>query len=167
MSGWDIFSSTADVVVIPTNEKGTMGAGLALAAAQRWPWVLERYKAACRLGEHRPLAPLFTSAETEWAGHATHHPWVLLTPTKGDWREPSSYDRVGECLTGLRLAMKVADAFGEKTWAIPALGCGLGGLDEGAVAGMLIRTLAGCARQIDAPWAGLTLGADVWRVGDE
>ena len=49
----NILESDAQAVAIPVNAVGVAGAGLALAAARRWPYWAESYKAACATGRHR------------------------------------------------------------------------------------------------------------------
>lgn len=71
---------------------------------------------------------------------------------KDHWRNKSSLQRVYECLLGIGSTMKGEQDEG-RLWAIPALGCGLGGLDEQLVAALLKETLAPHLCRVIAPWA--------------
>lgn len=103
-------------VVIPTNTErrkdGTavMGAGLARAAADRFPDLPARYGRALASGNTRVAIP-------------DHR--LLLAPTKDRWRAPSRMALVLELLDGV--ARWCAANPGEGV-VVPAPGCGLGGL---------------------------------------
>lgn len=107
----DIFESNADYLINPVNCLGVSGAGLAKEFAKRYPAAQELYEASCRFGIVRPGYPLFAGG-------------IIYFPTKDDWRKPSRIDWIQEGL------LAVADELlpGESV-AIPALGCGLGGLN--------------------------------------
>lgn len=114
--GKDIFNSSCHTITITTNSVGVMGAGLAKTAADKYPIILPCYREHCK---HTPAGTLH---------HPIIHPvendrQLLLIPTKTDWRKPSQIAYVDEAL---RQIYKLQDNL--KTLALPALGCGLGGL---------------------------------------
>lgn len=106
----------ADVRVCTVNCVGVMGAGLALAFARGWPALERDYKVACKRSQIRP--------GDVWTWHAPDGQMIICAATKDHWRRPSRYDWVESCLS--RIRERVFD--GELHVALPALGCGLGGL---------------------------------------
>jgi len=107
-----IFDSGAQWLVNPVNTVGVMGAGLALEFKKRFPDVFLAYQSACRRGEVR-IGEMFLSRP------------VVHFPTKEHWKAPSRLEYVERGLVPLAALVK---AQGVQTIAIPALGCGLGGL---------------------------------------
>jgi len=115
----DIFGLPVEALVNPVNSVGVMGKGL--AAAFRARFALDpAYTNACRQGALRPggVLPIRVSGR---------HKWVLCAATKDNWRHPSQLSWV-EKLISESLPQAIAEC-GITTIAIPALGCGLGGLD--------------------------------------
>lgn len=118
----DIFESGAQTLVCPVNCVGVMGAGLALAFKHRFaPALFPDYQRVCENGQLKPGEPWLT----RWEISST--PGVLYFPTKDHWRDTS---KLADIEAGLAmLAEHYADWWGITSIAIPALGCGLGGLD--------------------------------------
>lgn len=113
----NIFDSPAQVIVNAVNTVGVMGKGIALSFKQRYPEMFQKYKAACE--KH-----LFTIGKLMLL-HETDH-WLLLFPTKEDWRNPSKLEYIEKGL------MKFVSSYAEKgihSIAFPRLGCGNGGLN--------------------------------------
>ncbi len=113
----DIFESPAQVIVNTVNTVGVMGKGLALSFKRRYPEMFERYKAACE--KH-----LLTIGKLMLFYEADH--WLLLFPTKENWRNPSKLEYIEKGL------MKFVQIYAEKnitSIAFPRLGCGNGELD--------------------------------------
>ena len=151
----DILKSGATFIVIPVNTVGVMGAGL---AAQVKP-ILMRSPLIRRLG----------SAPTGWAEYLNacanneafkacqdivdyaHIDYdisagFVFFPTKQDWRKPSRLEWVKSGLNSLRAYLKDVQTLmqpSHRTVAIPALGCGLGGLCWGDVEEAIENTLGG------------------------
>jgi O-acetyl-ADP-ribose deacetylase (regulator of RNase III) len=109
----NLFMSDADVLVNPVNCLGVQGAGLARQFHDRYPVLDEAYRDACRSGLLRLGNPLLSEDGR-----------VLWFPTKHHWRERS---RLQDIDRGLQAFI---EQWGEdpRSWAFPALGCGLGGL---------------------------------------
>lgn len=115
-----IFDSPATAWVNAVNCVGVMGKGLALEFRVRFPEMFTSYRAACARGELAPGAlHVFEAA-------SGHHPrYIVNFPTKRHWRDVS---RLGDIRTGLNILRAEIAQRKITSIAIPALGCGLGGL---------------------------------------
>ena len=125
----DIFESPAQVIVNTVNTVGVMGKGLALSFKQRYPEMFERYKSVCE--KH-----LLTVGKLMLFYEADH--WLLLFPTKENWRNPSKLEYIEKGL------MKFVQTYAEKnitSIAFPRLGCGNGELDWNDVKPLMERYL--------------------------
>ena len=60
--------------------------------------------------------------------------WFLLFPTKDHWKQPS---RIEYIESGMKWLVENQRALGIRSLALPALGCGLGGLAWSVVGPML------------------------------
>lgn len=114
----NIFASRATALVNPVDCTGAQGKGLALEFRRRWPHAASVYKTECARGEvsvGRVLMFPLNNGKT-----------VVFFPTKRHWREKSGMSIVAGGLMDLdhRLSQSRIHSV-----AIPALGCGLGGLD--------------------------------------
>ena len=127
----DIFKSKAQTLVNTVNCVGIMGKGLALEFKKRFPDMFKEHAERCRQGEielgkpylYRRLVP----------------PWILLFPTKQDWR---SVSRLSDIEAGLRYLQLRHKKWGITSLAVPPLGCGLGELDWSIVGRTLYHHLA-------------------------
>lgn len=112
----DIFDSPAQTIVNPVNTVGVMGKGLALSFKKRYPEMFESYRRAC--DKH-----LLTTGKLMLFRAQDH--WILLFPTKEDWRNPSKLEWIE---AGLRKFTETYAAKGITSVAFSKLGCGCGGL---------------------------------------
>jgi len=127
----DMFELPVDIRVNTVNCVGVMGAGVALAFKTRYPAMFRAYKKACDAGEIRPGALNIWRTLTEW---------IINFPTKRHWRENSKYEDIEDGLKALRTYL---DSIGRAVRvALPALGCGHGGLDWLHVSKLIERHLA-------------------------
>jgi O-acetyl-ADP-ribose deacetylase (regulator of RNase III) len=126
----DMFDFDVDLRVNTVNCVGVMGAGVALAFKTRYPQMFHEYREACSLGEIRP------GKMHVWKSVAGD--WVINFPTKRHWREKSRYDDIH---AGLRALRDYLDGYKGIRVALPALGCGNGGLDWERVAPMISENL--------------------------
>lgn len=117
----DIFTSPAQVIVNTVNTVGVMGKGIALEYKQRYPDMFEHYKTQCEKKKFR-MGDLML-----W--YAPDH-WILLFPTKENWRNPSRLDYIE---IGLKKFIKTYTEKNISSIAFPKLGCGNGELDWNAV----------------------------------
>lgn len=132
----DIFGSGAEALVNPVNCVGVMGAGLALKFKERWPENYKAYAAKCRGGRLKPGRVL---VYTTGLPHPPHPKYIINIPTKNHWRDSSRLKYVSLGLDGL---VKAVSALGIRSVALPALGCGLGGLDWETVRALTIKKLS-------------------------
>jgi len=121
-----IFDSGADALVCPVNCVGVPGKGLALEFKKRFPEEVAMYIQNCRTrgmvaGECYMTMPSRLPFRTIF-----DPPWICFLPTKNHWRSSSRIEWVAQGLDSLRA--HVDGLWHLKSIAIPALGCGLGGL---------------------------------------
>lgn len=127
--GGSIFDSGCDTLVNPVNCHGVMGKGLAAAFKKRFPLLYAAYARACADGELQPGGILL------WENQAGLPRYVVNLATKDHWRQPSQLTWIEAGLRGLS-ALAAAQLLG--SIAIPALGCGLGGLSWASVRPLLV-----------------------------
>lgn len=137
VSTGDIFESGCEALVSPVDCSAAQGAGLALAFAKRFPrqtaWYREHgrrgyaepggvYHVLPRGDEDRLSAARWVLERHRQGGE----PLVLFAATKLHWRSPSKLSYVVGCCSAM---VDAVNDLGIQSVAIPALGCGLGGLD--------------------------------------
>lgn len=134
----DILKSGADMIYIPVNRKGVMGAGLAKQFKEKYPRLYMRYREIC---------------ETEWLYQPSiattfepDTPMFVMFPTKDHWKDKSDIKQIEAYLRFqfYELTQPVYDmdsgtGFEVGSVAIPPLGAGLGGLDTDEVLDMIER----------------------------
>jgi O-acetyl-ADP-ribose deacetylase (regulator of RNase III) len=117
-----IFESGCAALVSPVDAAtGAQGKGLALEFKRRWPERCAEYRRMARSGCVN-AGSVYTQRSSD--------PIILFAATKGHWREPSYITHVRLCLC------RIIDAVAEyniRDIALPALGCGLGGLSWSVV----------------------------------
>lgn len=135
----DIFASGADALVCAANARGIFGAGQALEVKNRFPESVRLFVEACR-NEFVPVKP-----GQAWLCHRPFSPGptLIFATVKDDPLEPAKI----EWVIGAATALARADV--GRTVAVPALGCGLGGLAWTDVRPLLERELA---RAPDVRW---------------
>ena len=116
--GSDIFASQCDALVNPVNCVGVMGKGLALAFKKHYPEMFATYKNDCISKE--------ISMGRPYMYHMPVTPHIICFPTKNHWREKSNLLDI-ECGLG-NLFYSACLQWDINSIAIPALGCGEGGL---------------------------------------
>ena len=127
----DLFLSSAQTITNPINCRGVMGGGLALEFRQRFPDMFQDYVQRCRRGDVRTGKPYV------WRSPAGQQ--VLNFPTKDDWRDPSRLEYIEQ---GLRYLVDHCSEMETTSLALPALGCGLGGLEWRVVRPVMERELS-------------------------
>jgi O-acetyl-ADP-ribose deacetylase (regulator of RNase III) len=116
----DIFKTNSEALVNPVNCDGFMGKGVALKFKMAFPDNFNEYQKKCQNNELRP-GKLFIYA----TGSISNPRYIVNFPTKRHWREKS---RLEDISAGLKTLIEEIQRHDIKSIAIPALGCGLGGL---------------------------------------
>ncbi len=146
----DMFFSGRQTLTVSVNLQGVMGKGLASRAKYQFPDVYVAYQDACRSKRITATKPCLykreASLDDELADLTTPLStpnavkWFLLFATKRKWRENSRLDDIEGGLAWFRDHFA---AEGVKSLAIPALGCGLGGLNWADVGPLMCKYLHG------------------------
>jgi O-acetyl-ADP-ribose deacetylase (regulator of RNase III) len=136
----DIFKSKCEALVNPVNCEGVMGAGLALKFKQKFPINYRVYREKCLNGSISPYNPIYVSLEQE-NGKIIFH-----VVTKDKWVEKSSLLLVENSLTMLSSILANRP---DLSIAIPALGCGLGGLNWEEVEPLMRKHLINLSNYIE------------------
>lgn len=113
----NMFDSPAQVITNPVNCVGATGKGLSLEFERRYPELSLDYKERCNKGLVKPGFPYL------WENEATQ---ILNFPTKRHWRGRSQIEDIE---VGLKYLASRYQEMGIYTLALPALGCGHGGLE--------------------------------------
>jgi O-acetyl-ADP-ribose deacetylase (regulator of RNase III) len=123
----NMFDEPFDALVDPVNCIGVHGKGLAKEFAKRYPRAIAMFNKKCNAGE--------VKRGNVYMLRESMSPWIIFFPTKGHWREASEYMSIELGLESLVTLLKATSSI--KSVAIPALGCGLGGLDWSVVRPMI------------------------------
>jgi O-acetyl-ADP-ribose deacetylase (regulator of RNase III) len=126
----NLFDTRADILINPVNCVGVMGNGIALEFKRRYPAMFDDYREACLRGNVRP---------GELHVWRTRLDWIVNLPTKRNWIDPSRYEDVELGLDALWLYLRQFPY--PSSVALPALGCGNGGLDWARVKPMVVDAL--------------------------
>ena len=148
----DMFFSNMQTLTVSVNCVGVMGKGLASTAKSRFPDVYVKYQEVCKSKDLQIGKPYLYQRESsvkEQLGDSSfflpqdflnnEQKWFLLFPTKKHWRNPSEIEDIKN---GLEWLCNNYQKQGIKSLAIPALGCGLGGLDWQDVGPLMCKYLS-------------------------
>lgn len=132
----DMFFSQMQTFTISVNTVGIMGKGLASRAKYQFPDVYVLYQDICRQRQLKMGVPYLYKRENNFEKSLSEDTksiisengrrWFLLFPTKNHWREKSPVEGIER---GLRWLVENYKKLDISSIALPALGCGLGGLD--------------------------------------
>jgi O-acetyl-ADP-ribose deacetylase (regulator of RNase III) len=121
----DILAADTEALVNTVNCRGVMGRGVALLVKRAYPEVFRSYRAACEQGEVQPgrmhVVPIV---------RVTDQRYVINFPTKRHWKARARLQDIEVGLAALVAEIKAREI---RSVAIPALGCGNGGLDWNVV----------------------------------
>lgn len=151
----NLLDADAEALVNAVNTVGVMGKGIALAFRQAYPENYAVYRAACAAGDLR-----LGRVHVHDHGRSGRHRYVVNFPTKGHWRSAS---RLSDIYAGLRDLTRVTRELSIRSLAVPALGCGNGGLEWSDVRPLIesaFEGLPGVQIHLYAP-SGAT-----WQVGN-
>ncbi len=128
----NMFDIDADILINTVNCVGVMGCGVALAFKRLYPKMFREYRRCCDMNEIAPGAL--------WVFRTDDQKTVVNFPTKKHWRNPSQYSYIEDGLRELRTFLLRCP--NDSRIAIPALGCGHGGLDWDSVLEMMKKELS-------------------------
>lgn len=117
--GSNILATTCEAIVIPTNCKGSNGAGLAKAAALHFVGWSREHREVCARTPPKPGSVTLYGEGPPRKDWPTQY--LLALATKDDWRDTSRIEWVEAGLAELDRTMYVTKI---QSVAIPALGCG-------------------------------------------
>lgn len=130
----NLLRAQVDALVNTVNTVGVMGKGVALQFKSAFPQNYKAYRDACSRGEVQ-LGRMFV-----WdSGRLGPQRYVINFPTKGHWRSKS---RLQDIERGLQDLSRVAGELELDSIALPALGCGNGGLQWSDVLPLIERQFA-------------------------
>ncbi len=145
----DMFFSQMQTLTVSVNTVGVMGKGLASRAKYQFPDMYVIYQDVCKDKSLQMGKPYLYKREGSLDEDLADEPfslpnlnankWFLLFPTKNHWKEGS--DRAG-IEKGLQWLVENYKAEGIQSIALPALGCGLGGLDWKDIGPLMAKYLA-------------------------
>jgi O-acetyl-ADP-ribose deacetylase (regulator of RNase III) len=116
----NLLTAEVEALVNTVNTVGVMGKGIALQFKRAFPANFHAYRAACARGEVQ-LGRVWTFD----TGVVGPRRYILNFPTKKHWRSDS---RLQDVASGLDSLVDTVRDLGVTSVAIPALGCGNGGL---------------------------------------
>ena len=116
----NILDTECKYILNPVNCVGTTGKGLALQIAKAYPESINPYKEDCQDGS--------LSIGNLTSFKAKNGKTIIYFPTKEHWRNPSKYRYIEAGLENLAFLIKLSGKDSAMSFAIPPLGCGLGGL---------------------------------------
>lgn len=150
----NLLTSDTEALVNTVNVVGVMGKGVALQFKQAFPANYRDYRAACQRKDVR-LGTMHV-----WdSGQFGDRRYVINFPTKGHWRSPS---RIEDIEAGLANLIEVVSDLEIRSIALPALGCGNGGLDWADVLPLIERALGDLPiRAVVYPPAGAPAARDM------
>lgn len=118
----NILQADTEALVNTVNTVGVMGRGIALAFKRAFPENYKAYRKACQQDRLKP-GDVFAFTEASLLG--SHRRVIFNVATKQHWQSKSKLEYIATGLQNLRHHL-LAD--GVSSVAVPALGCGNGGL---------------------------------------
>ena len=141
----DLFGSECRTLACPVNIVGIMGKGLALEFKRRVPGLFEFYQSKYP----RTIRPDYRLLNHLEVFRPETGPQVLLIPTKLHWSEPS---KMGWVRDNLKLVTHQWEELALESLALPALGCGEGGLPFGKVRSLVLDTFGTTPMSVELYW---------------
>lgn len=146
----DMFFSKMHTFTISVNTVGIMGKGLASRSKNQFPDVYKEYQDICRQKKLKMGIPYLYKREMDFIKELMEdvpsstvtengQRWFLLFPTKNHWREKSPIDGIEK---GLQWLLDNYKSQGITSLALPALGCGLGGLNWKHIGPLMCKYLS-------------------------
>ncbi|GAA1603679.1 macro domain-containing protein [Kribbella sancticallisti] len=133
----NILDTDAEAVVNTVNTVGVMGKGIALQFKQAYPDNYKAYRAACDREEVK-LGNMFVFD----TGRMGAQRYIINFPTKAHWKSRS---KIPDIISGLQDLIRVIREYDIRSIAVPALGCGNGGLRWDDVLPLITKSLGALA----------------------
>ncbi len=144
----DMFFSGLQTLTISVNCVGVMGKGLASRAKYLFPDVYVYYQDLCRKRRMKLGSPFLYKRDAPFDYQLADEPstlpevnrktWFLLFPTKNHWRDRADLESIEK---GIKWVVSNYEKMGLESLAVPALGCGQGGLEWKEVGPLLCKHL--------------------------
>ncbi|MBW4705062.1 MULTISPECIES: macro domain-containing protein [unclassified Micromonospora] len=134
VSHGNLLTADAEALVNTVNTVGVMGKGIALQFKRAFPANYAAYRAACA-AKSVQLGRMFVFD----SGLLGTRRYVINFPTKGHWKARS---KLSDIQSGLADLVRVVRERRIRSVALPALGCGNGGLDWDVVRPMIEQAFA-------------------------
>lgn len=128
----DLLQADAEALVNAVNCRGIMGKGIALQFKLAYPDNFKHYEQACKMKRVVPGQMFVVPVQA-----ADNPRYIINFPTKRHWRDKS---RLEDIQSGLAAFAKALRQYQITSVAVPALGCGLGGLDWNTVKPLIEAT---------------------------
>ncbi|MGL5923735.1 macro domain-containing protein [Chroococcidiopsis sp.] len=128
-----------DAIVNAVNCVGVMGKGIALQFKEKYPNNFREYRSACLRGEVVP-GRMFVTENCLYPQKVSNPRYLINFPTKQHWKDDSTMKYIVDGMRDLRKVIKDRKI---RSIAIPALGCGNGGLQWVGVASIMVQYLIG------------------------
>jgi O-acetyl-ADP-ribose deacetylase (regulator of RNase III) len=125
----NLLEAPVDALVNAVNTVGVMGKGIALQFKTKFPQNFKMYQKACKVGE-------LTVGKLLFVQEGEH--WIINFPTKQHWKTASKLEYIEQ---GLQVLAYELPNYPITSIALPALGCGLGGLDWAEVRPLIEKYL--------------------------
>ncbi len=130
----NLLQADVEALVNSVNTVGVMGKGIALKFKKAFPANYKAYEEACKTQDIK-RGKMFVFDN----GQLMRPHWIINFPTKGHWRAKS---RICDVADGLKDLRNVIEALQISSVALPALGCGYGGLDWNEVRALIKERLS-------------------------
>ncbi len=127
----DILKADAEALVNTVNCVGIMGRGVALQFKKAFPENFKAYEVACKVNQVQPGKMFVYDLNCLYSPR-----FIINFPTKRHWKSKS---RIEDIQSGLTDLITVVQQQQIRSIAIPALGCGLGGLNWEDVKPLIIE----------------------------
>ena len=124
----DMFQSKAQTLVNAVNCVGVMGKGIALEFKNRFPEMHQDYVHRCDLKKVKLGEPYIFKGSPL--------PYIINFPTKDHWKSSS---RIQDIERGLEYLLTHYKEWEVTSLAVPALGCGNGGLEWSAIEPLIFK----------------------------
>jgi O-acetyl-ADP-ribose deacetylase (regulator of RNase III) len=137
----NIFDLDVEVMVNPVNTRGVMGKGLAFQFKNKYFDMFKQYRELYLDGE-LAIGKLFIYETNK----KTNPKYIVNFPTKEHWGDLSEIRYIEK---GIPKLIEFIENSGIKSIAIPALGCGCGGLEWKEVKPLLYNSFCNLSKNID------------------